>query len=145
MAIVVPSVTPKNFMATQVNATSVKFVWDPVDGLLINGRLRGYKVSELASSSANLRQCVVFKIKAWSTSKLHKRSSRDEWEVTVSHFHTFAVLSGFEPMHRYAAHAMVLNSKFEGPPSAVIEFTTPEGRKWTYYHFYQLCKFLFCR
>lgn len=54
-------------------------------------------------------------------------------EVVVYKIPTFASVDHFEPMQHYAAQIFALNSNFDGPPSDVVEFATPEGIYFSFY------------
>ncbi|RWS06138.1 neuronal cell adhesion molecule-like protein [Dinothrombium tinctorium] len=101
-----PSQAPRNFQIRgPIEAKSALFVWDPVPDSSINGHFRGYK------------------IQTWTADESEDRMR----EVTVPPNVTTALVNIFKPFSKNVVQVLAFNDMFNGPPSDIIEFNTPEG------------------
>ncbi|XP_031628790.1 neuroglian-like isoform X2 [Contarinia nasturtii] len=101
-----PTQAPTNFTLVQVTAsTSAILSWNPVPIESINGHFKGYKVQ------------------TW-TDVDGEENTR---EIHVKGDSTQALVTKFLPDAINYARVLAFNSRYNGPPSAVIDFKTPEG------------------
>ncbi|CAH1112856.1 unnamed protein product [Psylliodes chrysocephalus] len=100
-----PVRAPTNFTLLDIlGPTTALFSWEPVPKESIRGHFKGYK------------------IKIWSkTSPIAK-------DIYVKGDTSKALISNFDPYTTCYAQVNVFNNKYDGPPSDVISFNTPEGR-----------------
>ena len=112
-----PREAPTDFIVTEIiNATTVAFAWTHVDPDSVRGHFRGYRVTvKSRGGSEGLEQ------------RGGEEEAQRRWVVEVGPEQRFAVLPGLHPMHRYSAVVQVLNSRYQGPASAVHAFQTPQG------------------
>lgn len=101
-----PLEAPTNFSMIQVtSSTSAILGWNPVNPESIRGHFKGYK------------------IQTWTD---------DEGEESLQEIHVKgdsnqALVTQFKPDSKNFARVLAYNSRFNGPPSAIIDFNTPEG------------------
>lgn len=99
-----PLEAPTNFSMLQVtSATSAIVAWNPVSEQSVRGHFKGYK------------------IETWT---------EQEGEAGAREIHTThnqALVTQFKPDSKNFARVYAYNGHFNGPPSAIIDFDTPEG------------------
>lgn len=101
-----PTLAPTNFTMVQVtDSTSALLSWNPVPIESVNGHFKGYK------------------IQTWTEAE----GEEQQREIHVQGDSNRALVTKFTPYSRNFARVMVYNSRFNGPPSAIIDFDTPEG------------------
>ncbi|XP_058977900.1 neuroglian isoform X2 [Musca domestica] len=101
-----PLEAPTNFSMTQVvGATSAILNWNPVSPESIRGHFKGYK------------------IQTWT----EKEGEEGLREIHVKGDSNQALVTQFKPDSKNFARVLAYNGGFNGPPSAVIDFDTPEG------------------
>ncbi|XP_037921152.1 neuroglian isoform X2 [Hermetia illucens] len=102
----VPTDAPTNFSMIQVtSSTSAVLSWNPVSNTSLRGHFKGYK------------------IETWT-----EEEGEDHFhEVHVRPDSTQALVTTFKPNSKNYARILAYNSRFSGPPSATIDFDTPEG------------------
>lgn len=101
-----PTEAPGNFTMIQVTgSTSALLSWNPVSIDSIRGHFKGYKVQTWTDidGKENLR------------------------EIHVKGDTTQALVTKFRPDSVNYAQVLAFNSRYHGPPSAIIDFKTPEG------------------
>lgn len=104
--IVGPTEAPTNFSMIQVTgATSAILGWNPVDVQSVRGHFKGYKVQ------------------TWT----EKEGESGLREIHVKGDSNQALVTQFKPDSKNFARVLAYNGRFNGPPSAVIDFDTPEG------------------
>ncbi|XP_054715079.1 neuroglian-like [Uloborus diversus] len=102
----VPLEAPKNFNRMYVkDARSAMFSWDPVSPESVRGHFRGYK------------------IQTWTVDEGEERLREQVVKANV----TQSLVTIFRPYSRNLVRVLAFNDMYNGPPSDVIEFTTPEG------------------
>ncbi|KAG8195062.1 hypothetical protein JTE90_029641 [Oedothorax gibbosus] len=102
----VPEEAPKNFNRMYVkDARSAMFSWDPVSPESVRGHFRGYK------------------IQTWTLDEGEERLREQVVKANV----TQSLVTIFRPYSRNLVRVLAFNDMYMGPPSDVIEFTTPEG------------------
>lgn len=102
----VPLEAPKNFNRLYVkDARSAMFSWDPVSPESVRGHFRGYK------------------IQTWTVDEGEERLREQVVKANV----TQSLVTIFRPFSRNLVRVLAFNDMYNGPPSDVIEFTTPEG------------------
>lgn len=104
-----PTDFPLNFTMLQVTgSTSAVLSWNPVPPESVRGHFKGYKIQTWTENDSedNYREIHV------------KGDSGDSSKALVTKFTPDAI--------NYA-RVLVYNSRFNGPPSATIDFKTPEG------------------
>lgn len=106
-----PLAPPNNVQVQVTSSTQATVHWDPVPSHLLRGHLKGYRVYY------------------WKERSLHKHNHHHEEKqiLTFSGNHTHGKLPGLHPFSLYSCHIRVFNGKGEGPPSAILQFDTPEG------------------
>ncbi|XP_037936247.1 neuroglian isoform X2 [Teleopsis dalmanni] len=101
-----PLEAPTNFSMIQVtSATSAILGWNPVTPESVRGHFKGYKIqtwTEVEGEEA-LRE-------------IHVKGDSNQ-----------ALVTQFKPDSKNFARVLAYNGRFNGPPSAVIDFDTPEG------------------
>ncbi|XP_072305202.1 neurofascin [Eucyclogobius newberryi] len=108
-----PVASPLNLRVSDIESTQVTLHWDTIDKSLIMGELKEYKVYYYRDSS-QLR---------WHRVNRGMKSTSfpdDSPEPT-------GVLTDLVPYSNYKMYIVVANSRYEGPPSNYIHFSTPEG------------------
>lgn len=101
-----PLEAPTNFSMIQVtSATSALLGWNPVSEESVRGHFKGYK------------------IQTW-TEQEGEEALR---EIVVKGDSNQSLVTQFKPYSKNFARVLAYNSVFNGPPSAVIDFDTPEG------------------
>lgn len=101
-----PTQAPTNFTMLQVTGSNTAVLsWNPVPPETVNGHFKGYKIQTWTEGSGveNLR------------------------EIHVKADASTAMITKFTPDARNFARVLVFNSRYNGPPSATIDFRTPEG------------------
>ncbi|XP_035227979.1 neuroglian-like isoform X2 [Stegodyphus dumicola] len=102
----VPLEAPKNFNRMYVkDARSAMFSWDPVSPESVRGHFRGYK------------------IQTWTVDEGEERLREQVVKANV----TQSLVTIFRPHSRNLVRVLAFNDMYNGPPSDVIEFMTPEG------------------
>lgn len=102
----IPTEAPANFTLVQVTtSTSALLSWDPVANDNLRGHFKGYKIQTWTDidGKENLR------------------------EIHIQNGTTRALVVKFRPDSKNYAQVLAYNSRYNGPPSAVIDFQTPEG------------------
>ncbi|XP_036318841.1 neuroglian isoform X1 [Rhagoletis pomonella] len=101
-----PLEAPTNFSMVQVTAaTTAMLRWNHVSPESVRGRFKGYK------------------IQTW-TEKEGEEALR---EIHVDAISDQALVTQFKPDSKNFARVLAYNGRFNGPPSVVIDFDTPEG------------------
>lgn len=101
-----PTQAPTNFTMLQVTgSTSAVLSWNPVPIESVRGHFKGYK------------------IQTWT----EQDGDENYREIHVKGDSSKALVTKFTPDATNFARVLVYNSRYNGPPSAVIEFRTPEG------------------
>ncbi|EDW07901.2 neuroglian isoform X1 [Drosophila mojavensis] len=99
-----PLEAPTNFSMQQVTSATTAYVgWNKVSEESVRGHFKGYK------------------IQTWTDK---------EGEEGMREIHTIdngALVTQFKPDSKNYARVLAYNGRFNGPPSAVIDFDTPEG------------------
>ena len=106
----VPAEAPENFMirssADQIGPRSAMVSWDPVSPESLRGEFKGYK------------------IQTWT-----QDSGEDKFrEIIMKNDATRHLVSSFKPYALNYARVLAFNGAYNGPPSNVISFQTPEGK-----------------
>lgn len=102
-----PLQAPSNFTLLQVQSpTTALLSWNPVSLDSVRGHFKGYK------------------IKTWSD-----YNRMDDREIQVQGDATKALVTNFVPNTKNYAKVYVYNGKYNGPPSEILSFDTPEGGK----------------
>lgn len=102
----VPLQAPANFTLVQVTAsTSALLSWNPVPPETVRGHFKGYKVQ------------------TWT----ERDGEAGMREIHVKGDATRALVNKFVPHARNIARVLVYNSRYNGPPSEILSFDTPEG------------------
>ncbi|XP_015921139.1 neuroglian [Parasteatoda tepidariorum] len=102
----VPLEAPKNFNRMYVkDARSAMFSWDPVSPESVRGHFRGYK------------------IQTWTIDEGEERLREQVVKANV----TQSLVTIFRPFSRNLVRVLAFNDMYNGPPSDVIDFITPEG------------------
>lgn len=97
---------PTNFSMVQVtDATTAIVGWNPVDVKSVRGHFKGYK------------------IQTWTD----KEGEEGLREIHVKPDANQALVTQFKPDSKNLARVLAYNGRFNGPPSAIIDFDTPEG------------------
>ncbi|XP_056272088.1 neuronal cell adhesion molecule-like isoform X2 [Pseudoliparis swirei] len=106
-----PVAAPDNVKVMWINSTLAEVHWDPVPSKFIRGHLEGYKVYY------------------WRKHSLHKHNPDlvENQVLILSGKHTHRKLPGLHPFSVYSLNVRVYNGKGKGPPSAELQFNTPEG------------------
>lgn len=101
-----PTQAPTNFTMLQVTgSTSALLNWDPVPIETVRGHFKGYK------------------IQTWT----NLEGEENAREIHVTNDAKGALVNKFRPDAINYARVLAYNNRFNGPPSAVIDFKTPEG------------------
>ncbi|KAM9786232.1 neurofascin [Neosynchiropus ocellatus] len=108
-----PVTAPLNLRVSDIQSTQVTVHWDPVTRTSIMGELKQYKVYYWRDSS-QLRWLRV------NRGMKSKAFSDDSAEPS-------GTVTELIPYSNYKMYIVVTNSRFEGPPSNSIHFSTPEG------------------
>ncbi|KAJ8016747.1 hypothetical protein DPEC_G00010570 [Dallia pectoralis] len=108
-----PTAAPLNLRVSNIEATRVDVQWDPVTRSSIMGALKEYKVYFWRDSS-QLRWLSV------------SRAAKSKAFPTTGPRNS-GVLSGLVPYSNYRMYIVVANNRYEGHPSNIIDFSTPEG------------------
>ncbi|KAL3290227.1 hypothetical protein HHI36_023584 [Cryptolaemus montrouzieri] len=99
-----PEQAPTNFTILKVeNPTTALLGWNPIDLESVHGHFQGYKV------------------KTWSD------ASPISNEIQVQGEAEKALIDNFVPFTKNYAQVYVYNGKYNGPPSNILAFMTPEG------------------
>lgn len=106
---------PTNFTLVQIHsATTAMLQWNPVPPESVRGHFKGYK------------------IQTW-TDRDGKEAKREiQYKGDVNR----ALVSKFVPHTKNYAQVLVFNGRYNGPPSSILSFTTPEGGKFNFIRFY---------
>ncbi|XP_017136257.1 neuroglian isoform X1 [Drosophila miranda] len=101
-----PLDAPTNFTMRQITtATSAYLAWTPVSEESVRGHFKGYK------------------IQTWT----EKEGEEGLREIHVKGDTDTALVTQFKPDSKNFARILAYNGRFNGPPSAIIDFDTPEG------------------
>ncbi|KAH8344677.1 hypothetical protein KR067_003077 [Drosophila pandora] len=101
-----PLDAPTNFTMRQItSSTSGYMAWTPVSEESVRGHFKGYK------------------IQTWT----EKEGEEGLREIHVKGDTHNALVTQFKPDSKNFARILAYNGRFNGPPSAVIDFDTPEG------------------
>ncbi|XP_031786698.1 neuroglian isoform X2 [Nasonia vitripennis] len=104
----VPTASPGNFTLVEVrSSTTALLSWTPVAEETVKGELRGYK------------------IETW-TDKDGEPNNPREHNVKGGN-KTYALVTKFIPFSKNFVRIRAYNGRFNGPPSEVLSFETPEG------------------
>ncbi|KAL1110491.1 hypothetical protein AAG570_008019, partial [Ranatra chinensis] len=102
----VPMEAPTNFTLVEITSSnSAMLSWNPVSPTSVRGHFKGYK------------------IQTWT----EKDGQGDMRETLVKDDSTKALITKFVPNAKNFARILAYNSRYNGPPSEVLEFNTPEG------------------
>lgn len=114
-----PLAAPTNFTLLKIHAaTKALLSWNPVPPETVRGVFKGYK------------------IEVW-TDNDNEKSRR---EIHVKGDATKALVTKFVPNCKNYARVFVFNGQYNGPPSEILSFDTPEGsKKFLYYELYKIC------
>nr|XP_004546358.2 neurofascin [Maylandia zebra]XP_004546359.2 neurofascin [Maylandia zebra] len=108
-----PTTAPLNLRVSDIESTQVTLHWDPVTSDTIMGELKEYKVYYWRDSS-QLR---------WHWVDRGMKSK----EFPINGPDPSGVLDELIPYSNYKMYIVVANSRYEGPQSNNIHFSTPEG------------------
>ncbi|XP_077585794.1 neurofascin isoform X2 [Stigmatopora nigra] len=108
-----PVGAPQNLRVSDIESTQVTMHWDPVAPSSIMGQLKEYKIYYWRDSS-QLR---------WLRVNRAMRSQVFEDTNPAPS----GVLTDLTPYSNYKMYIVVANSRYEGPPSNNVHFSTPEG------------------
>ncbi|XP_051913912.1 neurofascin isoform X2 [Hippocampus zosterae] len=108
-----PVSAPQNLRLSDIQGTQVTLHWDPVPQSSIMGELKEYKVYYWRDSS-QLRWLRV------------NRAMRSQVFAGTGP-EPSGVLTDLNPYSNYKMYIVVANSRYEGPPSNNVHFSTPEG------------------
>ena len=101
-----PSEAPKQFTLREVMGPRSALVsWEPVSKESLSGEFKGYK------------------IQTWTRESGEKKYR----EIIMVPDTTQALVTSFKPHAENFARILAFNGAYEGPPSNVIRFSTPEG------------------
>ncbi|XP_039971773.1 neurofascin homolog (chicken) a isoform X4 [Xiphias gladius] len=108
-----PTDAPTDLRVSRVNSTKANIHWKPVDPNTIQGEFKEYRLYY------------------WRESSLVPSLVVSKEKKTKGFYSTMAqpsgILSDLVPYSKYKMFMVVANSRFEGPPSNTVEFTTMEG------------------
>uniref|UniRef100_A0A8C6SL96 Neural cell adhesion molecule L1 n=1 Tax=Neogobius melanostomus TaxID=47308 RepID=A0A8C6SL96_9GOBI len=109
----VPDTPPTNLRVSKVNSTRVHLHWTPVDMSSVHGQFKEYKLY------------------FWRESSLVPGLAVSQEKLTKGFYSTAAepsaVLLDLVPFSHYHMYLVVANSRYEGPPSNAVRFSTKEG------------------
>uniref|UniRef100_A0A3B3V5D4 Neurofascin n=1 Tax=Poecilia latipinna TaxID=48699 RepID=A0A3B3V5D4_9TELE len=108
-----PIAAPLNLRVSDIESTQVTLHWDPVTRESIMGQLKEYKVYYWRDSS----QLRWHRVNRAMRSKVFPNSDPEP----------SGVVTDLIPYSNYVMYIVVTNSRYEGPPSNHIHFSTPEG------------------
>ncbi|XP_043976684.1 neurofascin isoform X2 [Gambusia affinis] len=108
-----PIAAPLNLRVSDIESTQVTLHWDPVARESIMGELKEYKVYYWRDSS----QLRWHRVNRGMRSKVFPNSDPEP----------SGVVTDLIPYSNYKMYIVVTNSRYEGPPSNHIHFSTPEG------------------
>ncbi|CAF4862033.1 unnamed protein product [Pieris macdunnoughi] len=104
-----PLQSPANFSLVQVTTgTTALLSWNPVSAETLRGHFKGYKIQTWVDGEEDRLKEVLVKSDASS-----------------------ALVSVFKPFKKNNARILVYNGRFNGPPSEILSFVTPEGKPGT--------------
>lgn len=104
-----PLQAPTNFTLVQVTTgTTALLSWNPVAPESVRGHFKGYK------------------IQTWTEGEEDKQK-----EILVKADASSALVTKFKPFKKNNARILVYNGRFNGPPSDIVSFVTPEGKPGT--------------
>ncbi|RVE47838.1 hypothetical protein evm_007469 [Chilo suppressalis] len=102
----VPMQAPSNFTLVQVTSgTSALLSWNPVSPESVRGHFKGYKIQTWIDGEENQQKEILVKADATQT-----------------------LVTQFKPFKKNNARILAYNSRYNGPPSDVVSFVTPEGK-----------------
>ncbi|KAL4704425.1 hypothetical protein ACJJTC_000424 [Scirpophaga incertulas] len=105
----VPLQAPANFTLVQVTTgTTALLSWNPVPPDTVRGHFKGYKIQTWTDGEEDMQKEILVKADASST-----------------------LVTKFKPFRKNNARILVYNGRFNGPPSDVLSFVTPEGKPGT--------------
>ncbi|XP_037068395.1 neuroglian-like isoform X3 [Pollicipes pollicipes] len=103
----VPTAPPTNFRLEKIyDGKRALFSWSPVDNSTIRGEFLGYK------------------IQTWT----EKEGTDKKREMSFGPDVTQGLVTKFKPHARNKVQILSFNRMYEGPPSEVLTFDTPQGR-----------------
>lgn len=105
-----PLEAPKNFTVLQVTGSdSAILTWNPVAPESVRGHFKGYKIQTWIDGDGeeNLRE-------------IHVKGDANK-----------ALVNKFTPAAKNYVRVVVYNGRYNGPPSATLDFNTPEGTPGT--------------
>ncbi|XP_054902290.1 neurofascin isoform X3 [Poeciliopsis prolifica] len=108
-----PIAAPLNLRVSDIESTQVTLHWDPVTRESIMGELKEYKVYYWRDSS----QLRWHRVNRGMRSKVFPNSDPEP----------SGIVTDLIPYSNYKMYIVVTNSRYEGPPSNNIHFSTPEG------------------
>ncbi|XP_045524749.1 neuroglian isoform X1 [Pieris brassicae] len=104
-----PLQSPANFSLVQVTTgTTALLSWNPVSAETVRGHFKGYKIQTWVDGEEDRLKEVLVKSDASS-----------------------ALITAFKPFKKNNARILVYNGRFNGPPSEILSFVTPEGKPGT--------------
>uniref|UniRef100_A0A7N6ACT4 Neural cell adhesion molecule L1 n=1 Tax=Anabas testudineus TaxID=64144 RepID=A0A7N6ACT4_ANATE len=108
-----PTDAPTDLRVSKVDSTKANIHWKPVDLNSVQGEFKEYRLYY------------------WRESSLVPSLLVSKEKKTKGFYSTMAepsgILSDLVPYSKYKMFMVVANSRFEGPPSNTVEFTTKEG------------------
>ncbi|XP_037832925.1 neurofascin isoform X3 [Kryptolebias marmoratus] len=108
-----PIAAPLNLRVSDIESTQVTIHWDSVGREVIMGELKEYKVYYWRDSS----QLRWLRVNRGMKSEVFPDNNPEP----------SGVVTGLIPYSNYKMYIVVANSRYEGPPSNHIHFSTPEG------------------
>nr|XP_055044437.1 cell adhesion molecule L1-like a isoform X2 [Misgurnus anguillicaudatus] len=106
-----PLAAPGNVSVEVLNSTLLRVSWSPVPQATLRGHLVGYTVN-------------LWQIQSLLTSK---RIPSEKQSLTILGNRSHTMVPGVKPYSEYNLTVNVFNRKGNGPSSAAISFTTPQG------------------
>ncbi|XP_065332463.1 neuroglian isoform X1 [Cloeon dipterum] len=100
-----PLQAPRDFNVTLIDSTSALLHWEKVTNDSVRGEFKGYK------------------IQTWTD----KEGMENMREIHVSSDNSRALINKFVPYSKNFVRIMAYNGRFNGPPSEILSFNTPEG------------------
>jgi len=103
----VPTAAPQSFSLVDViDGKRALFTWSPVDNTTLRGQFVGYRVQ------------------TWTEKEGRDKMRKQTFNASV----TQGLVDKFKPHSRNKVQILAFNGAYEGPPSDVVSFTTPQGR-----------------
>ncbi|KAK7076289.1 ATP-dependent DNA helicase chl1, partial [Halocaridina rubra] len=104
----VPSEAPTNLTLVELrDATTALLSWNPVSNTSVQGHFKGYK------------------IQTWTENESEEKA-RDI--IVENNNEPRALVTSFVPFTKNFVRVLVFNGAYDGPPSTILSFITPEGK-----------------